>query len=171
VAIDPYVPTRAEDAPRRSVPIPPAQGWRAARPGELGPEQPTGRLLGSPGPDGGYALQLAERFKDRIEIAFPEKVPDVLAVGAALAMKRAASFGRAPIVRDLEIALGLLGWLGGAPAELIEWRRHAVHGAAHHYAERRGIVDAVPTSLLRTPPEDQVAALASWREWLVPEAC
>src|SRR5688500_4467340 len=108
---------------------------------------------------------------ERIEVAFPEKLPDVLAVGAALAMKRAASFGRAPVVRDLEVAFGLLGWLGGAPAELIEWRRHAVHDAAHHYAERRSIVDAVPTSLLRTPPEDQVATLASWREWLVPEAC
>ena len=120
--------------------------------------------------DAPHLLELLARDK-QVGLLFPEKVPDVLAVGAALAMKRAASFGRAPIVRDLEIALGLLGWLGGAPAELIEWRRHAVHGAAHHYAERRGIVDAVPTSLLRTPPEDQVAALACWREWLVPEAC
>ena len=171
MAIDPYVPTRAEDTPRRSVPIPPSRGWRADRPGELGPEQPTGRLLGVPGPDGGYALQLAERFRDRLETAFPERLEDVMAVGAALAMKRAAMFGRAPVVEDLELAFGLLGWLGGAPADLIEWRRHAVAGASHHYAERRTVVDAVPASMLRTPSTDLVAMLASWRDWLAPDVC
>jgi hypothetical protein len=75
-------------------------------------------------------------------------------------------FGRAPIVPDLEIAFGLLGWLGNAPPDLVEWRRHAVHGAADHYPERRAMVDAVPESLLRQRPDDLRTTLASWRDWL-----
>src|SRR5687767_3121936 len=69
MAVDPYVPTRPEDAPRRSVAIPAAAGWRAVRPGDLDPAAGPGGegvLFGTPGPDGGYALTLTARFRSRI---------------------------------------------------------------------------------------------------------
>src|SRR5438445_11313627 len=69
MAVDPYVPTRPEDAPRRSIAIPAAAGWRAARPGDIDPAVGPGCkgvLFGTPGPDSGHALTLAERFPDRI---------------------------------------------------------------------------------------------------------
>ena len=164
MAVDPYVPTRPEDAPRRSVAIPPAKGWHANRPGDLGAGQPAGDLLGSPGPDGGYALTLAKRFADRIRVAAPETAHDALAVAAELAMKRASMFGRAPVAADLEVAFTLFGWLGDPPAELVGWRRLAAAGAGHDYPRRRGLVDAVPEAVLRRPPGDIGPGDGWWRE-------
>lgn len=166
MAVDPYVPTWPEDAPRRSVAVPPAGRWRAVRPGDLGPAQPTGRLLGSPGPDAGYALTLAERFGDRLELVAPETRHDALAVGAAVAMKRAALFGRAPVAADLEVGLGLFGWLGGAPPDLVDWRRLAAAGVGEHYARLRGLVDAVPEDVLRRHPGQIRGSLDHWRDLL-----
>lgn len=166
MAVDPYVPTRPEDAPRRSTAVPPPAGWRAVRPGDLGPAQPSGRLLGTPGPDQGYALTLAERFKDRLEIAPPETAHDALALGAEVAMKRAALFGRAPVLADVEVGLTLFGWLGGAPPDLVEWRRLAAAGAAEDYARRRTLVDAVPEAVLRRHPGEIRDGLDRWRQLL-----
>ena len=170
MAVDPYVPTRPEDAPRRSVAIPPALGWRATRPGDLSPEQPKGCLLGSPAPDAGYALTLAQRFHDRVEVASPETPHDAEAVAAEVAMKRSGIFGRAPVMADLELAFTLFGWLGGAPADLVEWRRLAVAGAAHDYSQRRALVDRVGEAVLRRRPEEIREELSRWRELLHPEA-
>jgi len=170
MAVDPYVPTRPEDAPRRSVAVPPARGWRATRPGDLGPEQPKGCFLGTPGPDAGYALTLAERFHDRLQVVPPEKVHDAEAVAAEVAIKRAALFGRAPVMADLELAFALFGWLGGAPADLVEWRRLAVAGAAHDYNKRRALVYRVGEDVLRRQGDGVRAALSTWRELLHPEA-
>jgi hypothetical protein len=166
VAIDPYVPTRAEDAPRRSTAIPPARGWRGTRPGELSPGQPQCTLLGIPGPDAGYALTLAERFHHHLQVAPPETAHDAVVLGAALAMRRAATLGRAPIVPDLQLAFTLYGYLGGAPKELVEWRRRAAAGVGHHnYARLRGLVDAVPADVLRKNPDEIAAGLGtSWRQ-------
>jgi hypothetical protein len=170
VAVDPYVPTRPEDAPRRSVAIPPALAWKATRPGDLGPEQPKGCFMGTPGPDAGYALTLAARFHDRLQVVRPETVHDAEAVAAEVAIKRAALFGRAPVMADLELAFALFGWLDGAPADLVEWRRLAVAGAAHDYNQRRALVDRVGEAVLRRRPEEIRADLSRWRELIHPEA-
>lgn len=170
MAVDPYVPTQAEDAPRESVRVPPPKGWRAVRPGDLVPGEkpcPPGILFGTPGPDSGYALTLAQRFHGRLEIAAPETGHDAMAVAAELAMRRAALFGRAPVMADLDLAFTLFGWLGGASPELKEWRRLAVAGAAHDYPRRRALVDAVPEATLRLKPGEEVrAALGNWRALL-----
>jgi hypothetical protein len=170
VAVDPYVPTQAEDAPRESVRVPPPKGWRAVRPGDLVPGEksyPSGALFGSPGPDSGYALTLAQRFHGRLEIATPESEHDAMAVAAELAMRRAAVFGRAPVTEDLELAFTLFGWLGGGTPELVEWRRLTVAGAGHDYARRRALVDGVPEATLRLKPgEDVRAALGNWHKLL-----
>jgi hypothetical protein len=168
MAVDPYVPTRPEDAPRRSVAIPPAQGWRAVRPGDLEPGRLDGCYLGSPAPDAGYALTLAQRFHDRLTLAAPETAHDAEAVASEVAIKRAGLFGRAPVPADLEVAFTLFGWLGDAPADLAEWRRLAVAGLAEQYFRRRALVDRVPKDILRRSPEEIRQGLPRWREMLPP---
>ena len=73
-------------------------------------------------------------------------------------MKRAALFGRAPVIADIEVAIVTARLRGRGRPAFVAWRTHAVQGAAHEYEKRRAIVDAVPDAVLRMPP--QVAALA-----------
>jgi len=160
---DPFVSPTLEDAPRQApnlapgVRYPPAKSWHADRPGDLEAGQPTGRLLGRPGPNVGYALTLAERLRDRISLGAHESTDDALAVVGEVAMKRAASYGRAPVMTDVDIAATLLGYKGEVDPAFVRWRAQAVHGAQHEYERRRSIVDAVPDAVLRLPP--QVASL------------
>ena len=160
---DPFVSPELPDLPRQEtnlapgVHLPAAKGWRADRPGDLVAGQPTGTLLGRPGPNVGYALTLADRLADRINLKPHESSQDALSVVAELGMKRAASFGRAPTMADVEAAATLLGYQGEVDPGFAEWRATAVHGAAHEYDVRRAMVDAVPDAVLRLPP--QVAGL------------
>ena len=91
-------------------------------------------------------------MRDRLVIAPQEHLDDVISVVGGLAMKRAASYGRAPVMPDLECAAIILGYVGQAPREMIEWRSFYVRGAAHDYALRREICDAVDLDLLRLAP-------------------
>ena len=165
---DPFVAPELEDLPRQEpnlapgVHLPAAHGWRADRPGDLVAGQPTGSLLGRPGPNVGYAVTLAARLRDAISVAPHEHTADALAVIAELAMKRAASFGRAPMRPDVEIAAGLLGYQGEVDDSFASWRTEAVHGADHEYGVRRAVVDAVPDAVLRLPPR-MPALLAEFR--------
>jgi len=169
MAVDPYVPTRPEDAPRRSVAIPAAAGWRAVRPGDIDPKAGTGRrgvLFGTPGPDGGYALTLAERFHDQISVVRPETVHDAETIAAQVAMRRGGLFGRAPVRADVELGFTLFGWIGEAPADLVEWRRLAVAGVSHDYARRVGLVEAIPETVVRQRPDEIQGRLSEWRQLL-----
>ena len=169
MAVDPYVPTRPEDAPRRSVAIPPAVGWKAVRPGDLDPAEPIqkkGNLFGTPGPDSGYALTLAERFHDRINPVFPETVHDAEALAAQFAMRRGGVLGRAPIQLDVELGLTLFGWLGDPPADLVEWRRLAVANVGHDYARRTTLIEAIPEWVVRHRVDDIRARMGEWRHLL-----
>ena len=174
MAVDPYVPTRPEDAPRRSVAIPPAQGWKAVRPGDLepaaGPGRRNGVLFGTPGPDSGYALTLAKRFHDQITAAFPETVHDAESLAAHVAMRRGGVFGRAPVSADVELAFTLFGWLGDAPADLVEWRRKAVAGVDHNYARRVRLVEAIPEWVIRQRPDQVRERAGDWKHLLGLEA-
>jgi CBS domain-containing protein len=137
--------------------LPAARGWRADRPGDLVAGQPTGDLLGRPGPNVGYAVTLANRLRDKITLAPHESLDDALAVISEVGMKRAAAFGRAPTMADVEVASKLLGYQGEVDPEFAAWRTGALHGAEHEYDVRRALVDAVPEAVLRMPP--QVPAL------------
>lgn len=164
MAVDPYVPTSPEDAPRLREQIPPPRGWRATRPGEVGPAgQPKGFLFGKPGPDAGYALDLGGRFEGLLELAPGEGFRDALACGAGLGMRRAADAGRAPVLADLELAFTVLGYLGGAPPELVEWRRQRVEGSARHDTQVRHLVDDVPIETLRLKAASARGRLDRWR--------
>lgn len=154
---DPYVPTPLDEKPRQKqnfaagVSMPPARGWRADRPGDDVAHMPRGALTGSPGPNVGFALTLAKRSRDRLRLEPSEHTDDALAVVAELAMKRAASFGRAPVTVDVDFAAELLGFSGPAPADVKAWRPNVIRGAHHEYVVRRRIADAVPESVLRRP--------------------
>jgi hypothetical protein len=165
---DPFVAPQLDDRSRQEtnlapgVHLPAAQGWKADRPGDLVAGQPTGDLLGRPGPNVGYAVMLAARLRDSVQLAPHEHVADALAVISELAMKRAASYGRAPTMPDVEIAASLLGYHGDADEAFSAWRCEVAHGADHEYGVRRAVVDAVPDAVLRLPPKVP-ALLAEFR--------
>ncbi len=166
---DPFVPPDPNARPRQQqnlppgVALPPALSWLADRPGELGADQPSGRLNGRPGPNVGYAYTLAERARDRLRLAPSEHVDDAVAVIAETAGKRAALFGRAPVITDVDRAIALLGYDGSASSDFVNARAALVHEASHSYLRRRALVDAVPESLLRATSSDVANEIGAWR--------
>jgi len=149
-----------------------ADGWRAERPADFADEhrQPRGDLLGSQGPDQGYALALARLLEPELRLGPGEHAKDAVAGIVAVALKRASLLGRAPVIHDLRIAATLWGFLdAGADAELVDLRRTLFEEVSHHhhYTELRRIVDMVPADVLRQTPE-QVAQrhAAGWRDQL-----
>ena len=160
---DPFVASTLDDRPRQErnlapgSSVPPARGWRGGRPGELGAEQPSGLLLGQPGPNVGYALTLTERRRGQLVLGPHESAADAVAAVAEVAMARAASYGRAPVSPDVECAATALGYDGRADDAFVQWRARALHGAGHEYTVRRELCAAVPLDQLRLTP----AALAA----------
>jgi hypothetical protein len=142
--------------------------WEPDRPGELEGPQPRGDRLGTPGPDQGFALKIANRLASKVQLQPGEQLDDALRGGLAIALKRASIFSRAPVVHDLTIAFTIWGFYDEhPPAELVEVRRALFEGvgnSVHHYAEGRAIADLVPESTLRATP-DEVARRypAEWR--------
>lgn len=166
-----YVPNDTAVADRHYVSPPRRpQPWMADRPGELTDGQPTGAGLGIPGPDQGYALRLARRFEGQLLLGPGEHADDAIAGCVGVALKRAASFGRAPVAADLEVAFRVFGFLPPAPDEsLVAWRKELFAGVSHphHYAEARHLVGLVPESVLRMPPNEIEAACAADRSMLL----
>lgn len=164
-----YVPIVDADQVRPASRLSAPRVWRPDRVGDLGGAgQPRGRSLGTPGPDQGYALLVAhELFSDRLQLAEGETAEDALEGAAAVAAARAGLFGRAPVGKDVALGLTLFGFLGGAPAELVAWRKPLFQGAAHHYEHRLAIVGRVPESTLRLAPDAVAARLADWRQLVV----
>ena len=63
-------------------------------------------------------------------------------IGAGLlAARRASFFGRGPCVYDVEVALGLFGFLAPAPEDLIEYRRILFQAVGHQWMAQRALVD------------------------------
>lgn len=161
-----YVPIVEADQVRPASRLSAPRVWRPERVGDLGGAgQPRGRSLGTPGPDQGYALLVAERlFADRVALAEGERTEDALEGAAAVASARSGLFGRAPVGRDVELALTLFGFLGQPPEELVAWRRPLFQGAAHHYEQRLAIVARVPETTLRLTPEQVAGRQPDWRQ-------
>ena len=158
-----YVPVPLADKARTGLAMPAAKRWTATRPGDLVGRQPTGAKLGRPGPDQGYGLKLARRLADRLELAPGEHLEDVVAGNLAVGLARASLFGRAPVTQDMELSYTLWGYLGGAPSDLVEYRKPLFSGAGHHYFDQRKLVDRVPESTLRMTPQQVKAKLGDWR--------
>ena len=83
-------------------------------------------MLGSAGPDQGYALRLARLMSDQLRLLPGEHLEDVIAGGIEIAMKRAARFGRAPVRADAELAFTLWGFLGDPPDDELVARGHGI---------------------------------------------
>jgi hypothetical protein len=142
-------------------------GWTLDRPAEVGQgDQPSGPRLGNPGPDIGYALTLAQLVRPEVRVGEGDQVDDAVAGCTAIAMRRAALFGRAPVMHDLRLAFTIWGWFDEAPSEdLRSTRRSIFEAASHDYDIRRGVVDRVPDATLRLTVADAKAGYpARWRE-------
>lgn len=162
-----FVHKNAADQVRVTEILPVPDGWFAQRPAEIdGVHQPTGTLLGNVGPDQGYGIKLAKTFEDKVELQPHEHFVDAVAGVLPVALKRAALFGRAPVIYDFTLAFTLFGFLGEAPADLLEMRKDLFAEASHHYETQRRIADMVPESTLRLTPEHVRAQLSGWRELL-----
>jgi hypothetical protein len=162
VPIDPTQQVRSYTSPPRR-PDP----WTAGRPGELDGRRPSGPSLGTAGPDQGYAFRLVHLFDDKLFLGGVDE-DDVVAGCVALAMKRSALFGRAPVVHDLTAAFTIYGFLdGNPPAELAEARTRLFAEVAndHHYSERRHLVDRVDEEWL-TRSHDAIAGQYA-KDWTV----
>ncbi len=146
------------------------EGWKPDRPADLTGRQPEGPRLGYQGPDQGYGLVLAERFRGRLHLQPGEQEDDAIRGGLGIALRRASLFGRAPVIHDLTVAFTVWGWLDPEPPdELIARRRRMFEGVGHphHYAEGRALVDSVPEATLRLLPVDvQSAYPGRWRDLL-----
>ncbi|HVA05067.1 MAG TPA: hypothetical protein VMU64_15125 [Acidimicrobiales bacterium] len=163
-----FVPIVETDQVRPSYRLRPPAHWRAGRVSDLrGPEQRRGREFGVPGPDQGYALLLAHtQFEDRLELSGGITAEDALVGCAAVGSRRAALFGRAPVAKDIELALVLFGFLGDGPEELVTWRAPFFQAAAHHYNQQRAIAGAVAEDTLRMAPTDVRGRLSEWRSMM-----
>lgn len=167
-----YVPIQAADEVRPVERLPAPRRWVPNRPGDArGANRPPGRGRGVPGPDQGYALHLARAFEGRLNLAPGESEEDAVAGCLGIALKRAALFGRAPVIHDLELAFILWGFAGDAPADLVEARQPLFRGVSHHYWDQRAIADLVPEETLWLTPLDVHDRLADWRSMIsVPRA-
>ena len=166
-----YVPVKAIDDTRIYRAPPRVLGsWVQDRPAELLSGQPRGDRLGSPGPDQGFALTLAERFRGKLALRPGEHEADAFAGCLTVALKRASLFGRAPVVHDLTIAFTLFGFLDeSADDGLVAVRRSYFEEVAnpHHYAEQRRIADLVPEATLGLTPAEVTSQVgADWKALL-----
>jgi len=164
--VDPLAAARVYESPDH-IPEP----WTNDRPGDLRGRQPQGPALGYQGPDQGYALALAARFRDQLQLQQVEDPDDALAGATAIGLRRASLYGRAPVIHDIRIALAIWGFLDPEPPpELVQLRRARYEGlanVAHHYGELRALVDSVPESTLRMTPDKVAEAYpGQWRELL-----
>jgi len=164
-----FSPIAEEDKVRPAYRMQTPLDWRADRVAEVrSPKHPVGPDLGVPGPDQGYALLVAEElFSDRLRLSAGITRKDALHGSCALACARAALFGRAPVGKDVELALELFGFLSDAPEDLIEWRAPLFQAAAHEYRSQRRIVSAVPEATLKMTPDQVRSRLSEWRSLFI----
>jgi hypothetical protein len=158
-----FAPVTDRAEVREAYKLPGAGEWHSHRPADYKPS-PRARHrpnTGIPGPDQGYALLLAERLGTSLRLTDVEHADDVLAGAVAIALKRASTFGRAPVLGDIELALHLFGFLEGAPEDLVEARERLFAGIAHDYWQQRDLADLIPESTLRLVPAAVREAMTS----------
>jgi hypothetical protein len=167
-----FIPTKPGEQLHYQSPPRRPETWRADRPADFADRrrQPTGDLLGSPGPDQGYALKLAPLLAAELHLTEGEHQRDVLAGIVAVGLKRASLLGRAPVIHDLRIAATLFGFLDpSADPALVRLRKLLFEEVDHfhHYPELRRLVDLVPADVLRQTPADVTRRYeAGWRDQL-----
>ncbi len=128
---------------------------------------PQGGLYGNHGPDIGYAYKLARLVREKLKTVSGESLEDAEAGVISVAMRRAALFGRAPVVADLDVAATIWGFYDDQPAsglrvlraEMFEGARNPIHG----YDLRREIANVVSEhALMMTPAAATTAHAQDW---------
>ena len=166
VAQPSFVPITTADEVRPAFARPDATHV-AGRPSETrAPNELHGKGTGFHGPDQGYALSLAHRLSKQLTLRADEDRHDVEVAGALIASRRAATLGRAPTTYDLEVAFGIFGFFGDAPADLVDYRYGALQSISHSYVIQRALVDQIPESTLALQPAEVKAPRADWRALL-----
>jgi hypothetical protein len=164
-----FVPITEADQVRPALRLQVPAAWSPSRPADhRGAGQPTGRRLGTPGPDQGFALRLAHRRAPAFKLTEGEHLEDVVIGCALVAARRAALFGRAPSIHDLNVVVKLFGFESDSvPEDLVVYRRQAFDGVSHDYQKQRALVDSLPEETLRlTPAEVALVVSDGWRELL-----
>jgi hypothetical protein len=147
-----FTPILIEDEVRPAAKLEVPRPWSPHRPSEFRPgRRQVGGASGTPGPDQGYALGLAARLAPRVVLGDGERIEDALAAALAIGLRRAASFGRAPVSADIEFALGALGFLGSVDPETALRRKKLISGLSHDYFRQRRLADLCDESALRGP--------------------
>ena len=77
--------------------------WSPDRPGDIVGFQPSGDRLGYQGPDQGFAIKIANGFKDRLQLQPGEHAADAIKGCLGVGLRRASMFSRAPVVHDLTL--------------------------------------------------------------------
>lgn len=161
-----HVPVATLGAFRPDSALPPADAWITDRPAELAANAANGRRSGRPGPDQGYGIKLVNSFHGKLQLTEGEHEHDVLVGILPVALKRAALYGRAPVIHDVEMALSLFGFLDAqATPDLVAWRTGLFEAAGHHYEVQRAIADTVPDTTLRMDRAQQ--RTAAWCDLLI----
>lgn len=145
--------------------------WKPDRPADITGFQPEGARLGFQGPDQGFALKIANGFRDRLQSRPGEHAADTIQGCLGIALRRASIFSRAPVVHDLTIAFTIWGFLDSdPPTDLAAERLRLFEGVSntlHHYDEARNLADMVPEATLRMTPAQVAAAYPGrWKELL-----
>jgi hypothetical protein len=161
-----YVPLVATDRVRPANRLETPDRWEQERPAELvSLRAPVGPRFGATGPDLGFGLKLARRVADRAVVGPDEHRDDVVAGCFASGCRRSSHFHRAPTIYDMEWAFTLWGYMTGAPADLVEWRKGLFAGASHDYSRQRALVDMIPENVLKLSPRDVQARFDDWSGW------
>lgn len=150
MAQQPNIELDPSDLPRRGLDTSAARRWSVSdKPGVITApaDVPHGGTFGTPGPDTGWALRILHHMA-------PQQDPNVEQVLVALMSARAASFGRAPIPEDLEVAKLLCGMGEGLPLQLSARARKWFNAVPHEPSKGRSAVAAVDQAQLRMKPDE-----------------
>jgi hypothetical protein len=160
-----FVPVATQGAFRTDTALPPAEEWTTDRPAEIRGDAPSGPRVGRPGPDQGYGIKLVNLFRGKLHLHDGEREHDVMEGVLGVALKRAALYGRAPVIHDVQMAFDVFGYTTpDAPKELVAFRSKLFEAAGHHYEIQRAIADAVPDETLRRP-HASVKSVAGSPNW------
>lgn len=143
------------------------RAWQPDRPGDLVGFQPAGEQLGYQGPDQGFALKIANGFRDRLQLQSGEHAADAIKGCLGIALKRALrpTAGRQSCTTSPSRARCGVSRrqparrAGGRASSSVRrcWPRRALHGGPP-------TAPLVPdASLLQTPQQVAAAYPAGWR--------
>lgn len=152
------------DAPKDEAEPGSPRRWKPGRPAELNSPSDVawGGKFGRPGPDTGFVLKLIGRASfDRSD---RPKITE--AVAATVAGARASLFGRAPTVKDVEVALILMGFrdegLSDDKLAALQERREAgLDHAAHELRKGTSFLEHIPQAHLAASPDKLRAMLVT----------